>query len=106
MPGRTPPVNLFDFHRDKIFIISLSCYSQDIRYKYASNLMSYSKTDRTGLIGCAIGTAVISIVAKGLPVNTDNIIYELDRMKASSGHLPVRAITHDAAKLLRKTREG
>ena len=63
--------------------------------------MKNSQKERTRLIGCAIGNAVIEILAKGVPLNRDNILYELERVKATSGELATKAITQDAAKLLR-----
>lgn len=55
------------------------------------------------MIGCAIGTAVIELSARGLPLNRANILYELERIAVSSKDLPVKAIARDAANLLRKT---
>ena len=64
--------------------------------------MKKPEAERAGLIGCAIGTAVIEALAKDVPLNRDNILYELERMKETSDELAVKAITQDAAKLLRK----
>lgn len=54
------------------------------------------------MIGCAIGTAVIELSAKGIPLNRDNLLYELERIAAASKELPVKAIAKDAANLLRR----
>lgn len=66
--------------------------------------MGYYEKNRTGVIGCAIGTVVVELTAKGLPINRDNILYELECMKRSSNDLHFRAILQDAAKLLRTPR--
>ncbi|MDF7662149.1 hypothetical protein PUG81_24565 [Erwiniaceae bacterium L1_54_6] len=65
--------------------------------------MKEHKSQRAGMIGCAIGTAVIELSARGLPLNRANILYELERIAVSSKDLPVKAIARDAANLLRKT---
>lgn len=64
--------------------------------------MKELKSQRAGMIGCAIGTAVIELSAKGIPLNRANILYELERIAAASKELPVRAIAKDAANLLRR----
>ncbi|AIX51485.1 hypothetical protein [Pantoea eucrina] len=64
--------------------------------------MKKPEIERTGLTGCAIGTAVVELLTKNVPLNRDNILYELERMKETSDELAVKAITQDAAKLLRK----
>lgn len=54
------------------------------------------------MIGCAIGTAVIEITARGVAINKENILYELGRIAASSKEIQVEAFALDAAKILRK----
>lgn len=60
---------------------------------------------RAGMIGCAIGTAVIELTARGVAINKENILYELERIAASSKDIQVKAFARDAAKLLRKGEE-
>ncbi|QGY29087.1 hypothetical protein CUN67_09160 [Pantoea cypripedii] len=60
------------------------------------------RSDRAGMIGCAIGAAVIELTAKGMPINKSNILYELERIAASSKQLPTKAVARDAANILRK----
>lgn len=57
---------------------------------------------RAGMIGCAIGTAVIGLTARGVAINKENLLYELERIAASSKDIQVKAFARDAAKLLRK----
>lgn len=57
------------------------------------------------MIGCAIGTAVIELTARGVAINKKNILYELERIAASSKDIQVKAFALDAAKLLRKGEE-
>lgn len=58
-------------------------------------------SDRAGLIGCAIGTAVIELVANGITITQGNVLYELERLAQSSKDIEMRAIALDAARLLR-----
>jgi len=67
-------------------------------------MIKYMKTssgDRNKLIELAIGTAVNELIASGLPVSRENILYELERMKANSADIYTRSITLDAAQRLR-----
>ncbi|KJV32992.1 hypothetical protein VI01_07400 [Pantoea sp. SM3] len=49
-----------------------------------------------------IGTAVVELTAKGQSITKGNILYELERIAASSRDIQVKAYALDAAKLLRK----
>lgn len=53
------------------------------------------------MIGCAIGSAVVELAAKGVPLSRGSIIIELERIAAESSDLQVKAFALDAAKLLR-----
>ena len=64
--------------------------------------MQDNDSDRKALIGCAIGTAVISLMANGHTLSKENIIYELERIKAASSDLQVKSISKAAADILRK----
>lgn len=70
------------------------------------NIIKFSMKDirshRAGMIGCAIGAAVIEITARGGEINHANILYELERIAASSNDLQVKAFSRNAAELLRK----
>lgn len=57
---------------------------------------------RTQMIGRAIGSAVLKLAGRGVHVNNENILYELERMAAESKDLQVKAFTFDAAKIMRK----
>jgi len=63
--------------------------------------MNEFRSHRAGMIGCAIGSAVIELTARGLPITKGNILYELERIAAASSDLQVKAFALDAAKLLR-----
>lgn len=58
---------------------------------------------KTGLINRAIGSAVTELTSKGIPVNKENILYELERVAASSNELQTKIFVLEAAKLLRKS---
>lgn len=61
-----------------------------------------TKSKRAELIGCAIGAAVVNLVANGIMVSKDNILYELERIRFTSDSFPEKAISRDAAEILRK----
>lgn len=65
------------------------------------NFMKTSSRDRNNLIKLAIGTAVNELIASGLPVSRENILYELEKMKANSADFYTRSITLEAAQRLR-----
>lgn len=73
------------------------------------NIIKFSMKDirshRAGMIGCAIGSAVIELTARGEEINQANILYELERIAASSKDLQVKAFSRDAASILRKRSE-
>lgn len=64
--------------------------------------MQGNESDQKALIGCAIGTAVVSLLANGMQITRDNIIYELERIKADSSDLQVKIINTTAAEILRR----
>lgn len=64
--------------------------------------MQGNDSDRKALIGCAIGAAVVSLVSNGHTLSKENIIYELERIKADSSDLQVKSISKAAAEILRK----
>lgn len=61
------------------------------------------RSRRAGLIGCAIGSAVIQLTSSGRLINKENILYELERIAASSNDLQTKAFSLEAARLLRKS---
>jgi hypothetical protein len=67
--------------------------------------MNKIRSYRAGMIGCAIGAAVIELTARGTETSKANILYELERMASSSKDLQVKAFARDAANLLRKKSE-
>lgn len=54
------------------------------------------------MIGFAIGAAVIELTARGVELSKANILYELERISASSKDLQTKAFARDAANILRK----
>lgn len=59
--------------------------------------MINTTVDRKELVESAIGTAVLNIIEKGMVICKDNIIYELEKMKAASNEVHVKSITAEAA---------
>lgn len=52
--------------------------------------------ERVQLIGCAIGAAVVSLVASGTVINRDNIVEELYRQGKTIGDGVGSIISHEA----------
>ncbi|MGK9175513.1 hypothetical protein KXR87_20225 [Yokenella regensburgei] len=60
--------------------------------------------ERTGLIGLAIGAAVIGLVSSGQIINRDNIIKEIERQGRNRGDGIEDEIFMEAALLVMKGR--
>ena len=58
--------------------------------------------ERTGLIGLAIGAAVIGLISGGKVINRDNIIEEIERQGRNRGDGVEDAIFTQAASLVMK----
>lgn len=58
--------------------------------------------ERTGLIGLAIGAAVIGLISTGQVINRDNIIDEIERQGRSRGDGVEDAVFMQAADLVMK----
>ncbi len=56
--------------------------------------------ERAQLIGCAIGAAVVSLIAEGTIINRDNLIDELRRQGKIIGDGLGSIISHEAAKIV------
>ncbi|MCT4706461.1 hypothetical protein MUA04_24190 [Enterobacteriaceae bacterium H11S18] len=56
--------------------------------------------ERVQLIGCAIGAAVVSLIADGRVINRDNIVSELHRQGKSLGDGVGSIISHEAVEIV------
>ncbi|KHJ65605.1 hypothetical protein QU24_23705 [Pantoea rodasii] len=63
--------------------------------------MNETRSYRAGMIGCAVGAAVNELSARGSEINKANILYELERIAASSDDQQTKAFARDAARLPR-----
>ena len=61
-----------------------------------------NKDEQTGLIGLAIGAAVIGLVAEQKPINRESIVEELVRLGRQKGDGVEDEIFKQAATLVRK----
>lgn len=59
-------------------------------------------SERRALIGCAIGAAVVSLLANGMHLSRENLLYELERIKANSSDEQVKKINTEAAEIIRR----
>ena len=56
--------------------------------------------ERAQLIGCAIGAAVVSLIAEGTVINRDNLIVELHRQGKVIGGGAGSVISHEAVEIV------
>ncbi|NIY46553.1 hypothetical protein [Cedecea colo] len=56
--------------------------------------------ERAQLIGCAIGAAVVSLIAEGTAINRDNIVIELHRQGKVIGDGAGSMISHAAVEIV------
>ncbi|HAS0832426.1 hypothetical protein HX884_12005 [Enterobacter sp. SECR19-1250] len=58
--------------------------------------------ERVGLISGAIGMAVVNLIAFGVPINRDNLVEELERVRRETGNVIGKGVNRDAAEIVRK----
>ncbi len=56
--------------------------------------------ERAQLIGCAIGAAVVNLIAEGVVINRDNIVDELHRQGKTIGDGVGSVISHEAVEIV------
>jgi hypothetical protein len=54
------------------------------------------------MISSAIGLAVVNLVAYGVPINRDNLVDELERVRRETGNVIGKGVNRDAAEIVRK----
>ncbi|WP_227675397.1 hypothetical protein [Klebsiella sp. WP3-S18-ESBL-05] len=64
-------------------------------------LMDFNEA-RAGLISGAIGMAVVNLIAFGVPINRDNLVEELERVRRETGNVIGKGVNRDAAEIVRK----
>ncbi len=64
-------------------------------------LMDFNE-ERVGLISGAIGMAVVNLIAFGVPINRDNLVEELKRVRRETGNVIGKGVNRDAAEIVRK----
>ncbi|MGV3921220.1 hypothetical protein ACV8TO_25055 [Citrobacter freundii] len=58
--------------------------------------------ERAGLISGAIGMAVVNLIAFSVPINRDNLVEELERVRRETGNVIGKGANRDAAEIVRK----
>ncbi|HBA3651405.1 TPA: hypothetical protein J5F57_003543 [Escherichia coli] len=58
--------------------------------------------ERAGLISEAIGMAVVNLIAFSVPINRDNLVDELERVRREIGNVIGKGVNRDAAEIVRK----
>lgn len=64
-------------------------------------LMDFNE-ERVGLISGAIGMAAVNLIAFGVPINRDNLVEELERVRRETGNVIGKGVNRDAAEIVRK----
>lgn len=58
--------------------------------------------DRAGMVGCAIGAAVVQLIADGKVICRDNLVDQLEQHRRETGNVIGKGVNRDAAELVRK----
>lgn len=58
--------------------------------------------ERAGMIGVAIGAAVVQLIADGKVICRDNLVEELERQRRLTGNVIGKGVNRDAAEIVRK----
>lgn len=58
--------------------------------------------ERAGMIGCAIGAAVVQLITENKVICRDNLVDELERQRRLTGNVIGKGVNRDAAELVRK----
>lgn len=70
--------------------------------KIAMGVFMEFNEERAGMISSAIGLAVVNLVAFGAPINRDNLVEELERVRREMGNVIGKGVNRDAAEIVRK----
>lgn len=70
--------------------------------KIAMGVFMEFNEERAGMISSAIGLAVVNLVAFGVPINRDNLVEELERVRREMGNVIGKGVNRDAAEIVRK----
>lgn len=74
----------------------------DMLHKISVGVGMQIDEERAGMIGCAIGAAVVQLIADGKVICRDNLVEELERQRRSTGNVIGKGVNRDAAELVRK----
>lgn len=61
-----------------------------------------SDEERAGMIGCAIGAAVVQLIADGRVISRDSLVEQLEQNRRETGNVIGKGVNRDAAELVRK----
>nr|WP_242637268.1 hypothetical protein [Leclercia pneumoniae] len=60
--------------------------------------------ERAGMIGCAIGAAIVQLIGDGKVINRDNLVEQLEQNRRDAGNVIGKGVNRDAAEIVRKGR--
>ena len=58
--------------------------------------------ERAGMIGCAIGAAIVQLIGDGKVINRDNLVEQLEHNRRDTGNVIGKGVNRDAAEIVRK----
>lgn len=58
--------------------------------------------ERAGMIGCAIGAAIVQLIGDRKVINRDNLVEQLEQNRRDTGNVIGKGVNRDAAEIVRK----
>ncbi|HGG8806031.1 TPA: hypothetical protein ACJJXH_002283 [Enterobacter hormaechei subsp. hoffmannii] len=58
--------------------------------------------ERAGMIGCAIGAAIVQLIGDGKVINRDNLVEQLEQNRRDTCNVIGKGVNRDAAEIVRK----
>lgn len=70
--------------------------------KTANRVSVMMDEERAGMIGCAIGAAIVQLIGDGKVINRDNLVEQLEQNRRDTGNVIGKGVNRDAAEIVRK----
>lgn len=70
--------------------------------KKADRVSVMMDEERAGMIGCAIGAAIVQLIGDGKVINRDNLVEQLEQNRRDNGNVIGKGVNRDAAEIVRK----
>lgn len=70
--------------------------------KTANRVSVMMDEERAGMIGCAIGAAIVQLIGDGKVISRDNLVEQLEQNRRDTGNVIGKGVNRDAAEIVRK----